>query len=100
MMEATFRACRTERSGRRRKRNLHWGAIVLVKEEGAYRNDWPIRRVSEAIESEDSRVRKAQLEIVRGYTKKKFLRPIKELVLLVPAPHWTHTVPLAREEDI
>ena len=52
MMEATFRACRAEQSGRSRKRNLHRGAIVLVKEEGAYRNDWPIRRVSEAIEKQ------------------------------------------------
>ena len=90
MMEATFRACRAERSGRSQKRNLHRGAIVLVKEEGAYRNDWPIRRVSEAIESKDDRVRKAQLEIVRGCTKKKFLRPIKELVILVPAPVENH----------
>ena len=90
MMEATFRACRAERSGRSRKRNLHRGAIVLVKEEGAYRNDWPIRRVSEAIESKDGRVRKAQLEIVRGCTKKKFLQPIKELVSLVPAPVENH----------
>ena len=54
------------------------------------RNDWPIRRVSEAIESEDGRVRKAQLEIVRGCAKKKFLRSIKELVLLVPAPVENH----------
>ena len=41
------------------KRNLRTGDVVLVKEEGAYRNDWPIGRVSEATESDDSRVRKA-----------------------------------------
>ena len=68
------------------KRNLRTGDIVLVKEEGAYRNDWPVGRVSEAIESDDGRVRKAQVETVRGGAKKTFLRPIKELVLLVPAP--------------
>ena len=68
------------------KRNLRTGDVVLVKEEGAYRNDWPVGRVSEAIESDDGRVRKAQVEIVRGAAKKTFLRPIKELVLLVPAP--------------
>ena len=28
------------------KRNLCTGDVVLVKEEGAYRNDWPIGRVS------------------------------------------------------
>ena len=72
------------------KRNLRAGDVVLVREEGAFRNDWPIGRVSEAIESDDGRVRKAQVEIVRAGTKKKFLRPIKELVLLVPAPAENH----------
>ena len=68
------------------KRNLRTGDVVLVKEEGAFRNDWPIGRVSEAIESDDGQVRKAQVETVRGGAKKTFLRPIKELVLFVPAP--------------
>ena len=72
------------------KRNLRAGEVVLVREEGAFRNDWPIGRVSEAIESDDGRVRKAQVEIVRAGTKKKFLWPIKELVLLVPAPAENH----------
>ena len=68
------------------KRNLRTGDVVLVKEEGAFRNDWPIGRVSEAIESDDGQVRKAQVETVRSGAKKTFLRPIKELVLFVPAP--------------
>ena len=38
------------------------------------------------MESDDGRVRKAQVEVVRGGTKKTFLRTIKELVLLVPTP--------------
>ena len=42
------------------KRNLRTGDIVHVKEEGACRNDWPIGRVSEAIESDDSQVSKAK----------------------------------------
>ena len=29
-----------------------------MKEEGAHRNDWPIGRVTEAIQSEDGQVRK------------------------------------------
>ena len=40
----------------------------------------------EAIQSDDGRVRKAQVEKVKGGAKKTFLRPIRELVLLVPAP--------------
>ena len=72
------------------RRNLRAGDVVLVREEGAYRNDWPIGRVSEAMESDDGRVRKAQVEVVRGGTMKTFLQPIKELVLLVPAPAEYH----------
>ena len=66
------------------KRNLHAGDVVLVKEEGAYRNDWPMGRVTEAIRSDDGQVRKAQVEMFREGKKKTFLRPIKELILLVP----------------
>ena len=43
------------------------------------RNDWPIGRISEAMESNDGRVRKAQVEVVRDGTKKTFLQPIKDL---------------------
>ena len=56
-----------------------------MKEEGAHRNDWPIGRVTEATKSEDGQVRKARVEIIREGEKKAFLRPVKELILLVPA---------------
>lgn len=63
------------------RRNLRAGDVVLVREEGAYRNDWPIGRVSEAMESDDGRVRKAQVESKKGPSGDS-----KKLVLLVPAP--------------
>ena len=66
------------------KRNLNAGDIVLVKEDGAHRNNWPLGLISEAIKSEDGAVRKAQVLLWREGKKKTFLRPIKELVLLVP----------------
>ena len=66
------------------KRNLTIGDVVLTKEEGAHRNDWPIGRVTEAIKSEDGQVRKVRVEIIREEKRKVFLRPVKELVLLVP----------------
>ena len=56
-----------------------------MKEEGTHRNNWPIGRVMEAIQSEDGQVRKARVEIIRDGKKKAFLHPIKELVVLVPA---------------
>ena len=55
-----------------------------MKEEGAHRNDWPIGRITKAIQSKDGQVRKARVEIIRDGTKKEFLRPVKELVVLVP----------------
>ena len=72
------------------RRDLRAGDVVLVRDEGAYRNDWPIGRVSEAMGSDDGRLRKAQVEVVRGGTMKTFLRSIKALVLLVPAPAEGH----------
>ena len=55
-----------------------------MKEEEAHRNDWPIGRITKAIQSKDGQVRKARVEIIRDGTKKEFLRPVKELVVLVP----------------
>ena len=67
------------------QRNLTVGDVVLVKEDGAHRGDWPLGRVTKAMESDDGKVRKAQVEVQRDGRKKTFLRPIKELVLLVPS---------------
>ena len=66
------------------KRNLNAGDMVLVKEDDAHRNDWPLGLISKAIKSEDGTVRKAQVLLWKDGKKKTFLRPIKELVLLVP----------------
>ena len=66
------------------RQNLTDGDVVLMKEEGTHRNNWPIGRIMEAIQSEDGQVRKARVEIIRDGKKKAFLRPVKELVVLVP----------------
>ena len=55
-----------------------------MKGEDAQRNDWPLGRISEAIKSEDGKVRKAQVEVMKEGRNKTYLRPIKELVLLLP----------------
>ena len=67
------------------RQNLTDGDVVLMKEEGAHCNDCPIDRITEAIQSEDGQERKARVEIIRDGKKKAFLRPIKELVVLVSA---------------
>ena len=45
-------------------RDLVEGDVVLMKE-GEYRNDWPLGRVTKAVKSEDGKVRKAHITIVR-----------------------------------
>ncbi|PFX26492.1 hypothetical protein AWC38_SpisGene8835 [Stylophora pistillata] len=66
------------------RRDLAPGDVVLMKEDGQNRSDWPMGRVTEAIRSADGKVRKVSLRIVREGRGKVFLRPIKELILLVP----------------
>ena len=66
-----------------------------MKDEEVHCNNWPISRITEPEKSGDGQVRKAQVEIIREGKEKTFLRPIKELILLVPgAPdHPNHPVP-------
>ena len=59
------------------------GDIVLVQDKSQLRNDWPLGRVSEVLRSDDSRVRKVKVNVVRDGERKTYLRPIKELVLLL-----------------
>ncbi|PFX19006.1 hypothetical protein AWC38_SpisGene16590 [Stylophora pistillata] len=66
------------------RRDLAPGDVVLMKEDSQNRSDWPMGRVTEAIRSADGKVRKVSLRIVREGRGKVFLRPIKELILLVP----------------
>jgi len=41
-------------------------------------------RVGDVIRSEDDRVRKVRVEIIKDGERKAYLRPIKELILLLP----------------
>lgn len=66
-------------------RNLSVGDIVLVKDEQAHRNNWPLGKVTDAVRSKDGKVRKATVMISKDGQKKSYERPISALVLLVPA---------------
>ena len=63
--------------------DLWVGDIVLVRDKSQHRNDWPLRRVSEVVRSDDGRVRKLKVNVVRDGERKTYLRPIKELLLLL-----------------
>lgn len=58
------------------------GDVILVQDESQHRNDWPLGRVSEVL-SDDGRVRKVKVNVVRDGERKTYLRPIKELFLLL-----------------
>ena len=58
--------------------------VVLMRDEQQHRNNWPLGRVGDVIRSEDGRVRKVKVEIVKEGEKKAYLQPIKELILLLP----------------
>ena len=60
------------------------GDVVPMRDEQQHRNNWPLGRVRDVIRSEDGRVRKVKVEIVKEGEKKAYLRPIKELILLLP----------------
>ena len=65
------------------QRNLVVGDVVMMKNADASRNEWPMGIVAEAMKSDDGKVRKAKIEVIKE-GKKTFLRPISELILLLP----------------
>ena len=65
------------------RRDLCVGDIVLLRDESQHCNNWPLGRVSEVPRSDDGRVRKVKVNVVRDGERKTYLRPIKELVLLL-----------------
>ena len=66
-----------------KRRDLCVRDIVLLRDESQHRNNWPLGRVSEVLRSDDGRVRKVKVNVVRDGERKTYLRPIKELVLLL-----------------
>ena len=66
------------------RRDLRVGDVGLMRDEQQHRNNWPLGRVGDVIRSEDGRVRKVKVEIVKEGEKKAYLRPMKELILLLP----------------
>lgn len=66
------------------KHNLQDGDIVLIKDVQARRNQWPLGLIVEAIPSSDSRTRKVMVKTFSQGTIKEYLRPISDVVLLIP----------------
>ncbi|XP_026036546.1 uncharacterized protein LOC113029762 [Astatotilapia calliptera] len=72
------------RKWRASKPNLQIGDVVLLKEGQENRIDWPLGLVTKTFPSQDGRVRKIEVKIIRSGECRVYLRPISEVVLLVP----------------
>ena len=73
------------------QRNLMEGDIVTVREKDAHRNDWLMGKIVEAMKSDDGGVRKAKVMVWRGGERKTCVRPVSEVILILPAEPDTHT---------
>lgn len=62
---------------------INKGDVVLIKEEDAHRNQWPLGVVDEVFYSKDSKVRKVKVTIVWNGSKVSYVRPICYLVRLL-----------------
>lgn len=62
--------------------NLKEGDVVLLRNKELVRNDWPLARVTKAFQSKDGKVRKVEVETARDGCKKRYVRPVTEIILL------------------
>ncbi|XP_029564276.1 uncharacterized protein LOC115159007 [Salmo trutta] len=65
------------------KPNVKVGDVVLLKDSQVHRNDWPVGLVVKTFTSNDKKVRKVELKIVKQGAAKVFLRPFSEIVVLL-----------------
>lgn len=66
------------------RRNLQVGDLVLLRDKQIARNCWPMARVSAVFPGKDGYVRKVEVSTTDQGNIKTFLRPISEVVLLLP----------------
>ncbi|CAE1260781.1 unnamed protein product [Acanthosepion pharaonis] len=62
--------------------NLETGNVVLLKDDQAARNEWPLGLIMRVFPSEDNLIRKGEVRISRKDGTKHLLKPVTEIVLL------------------
>ena len=65
------------------KPNVQEGDVVLLRDNQAKRNEWPVGVIQKTFPSADGKIRKVEVRIFSQGTLKVFLRPISEVVLLL-----------------
>ena len=66
--------------------NLNPGSVVLLKDKQVARNEWPLGLITRTFPSKDKLVRKVEVKVSGRDGVKHLLRPITEIVLLLPQP--------------
>ncbi len=64
--------------------NVEPGSIVLLKDSQTKRNEWPLGIITQVFPSKDGKVRKVEIRIPKRDGTKLFLRPVTEIVVLLP----------------
>lgn len=64
--------------------NIQVGDLVLLKDQQAERIKWPMGLIVKSVPSDDGKVRMVEVKVSRQETVKTFIRPITELILLLP----------------
>ncbi|XP_065131850.2 uncharacterized protein [Paramisgurnus dabryanus] len=67
-----------------KNQDITTGSVVLMKDSQSKRNQWPLGRITKVLPSGDGRVRKVEIKIVNKGEPKVFVRPITEVVMLIP----------------
>ena len=63
--------------------NLKQGDVVLLTDKTVHRNEWRTGVVVNSLPSQDGRVRKAEVRVVKNGSTSTYTRPISEMVLLI-----------------
>lgn len=73
----------TRRKWKGERPNIQEGDVVLLKDSQVKRNEWPVRLVVKAIPSADNKVRKVEVRVMKQETDKTYLRPVREVIVLL-----------------
>ncbi|XP_016523021.1 uncharacterized protein LOC107835205 [Poecilia formosa] len=65
--------------------NVSLGSVVVLKDSQVPRNEWPLGLITQVFPSKDDRVRKVEVKVAKADGSKMLVRPISEIVVLVPS---------------
>ena len=66
------------------RENLKVDDVVLLRDKDTHRNDWPMGVIHQVFPSDDGKVRKVEVRTSRNGQIVHYVRPVIELVLLLP----------------